>query len=765
MLLSLPISALLLALNATSTATPTKVTTTTTVTRPPSNELLKLDDHPSLPDAQPLTDPHDTADAPTINDFNVDDYVTDRNSSGAYFAYLGKMARTTTYAHLRIDMDLRSIRFNITRSCRDVQKVINATKTDEINDGHVWAVCDRLLTDFDNQEAIYLRDPGTERDLGRVKRQLGIILALGAGALLMAAVSALFGGHALASLTVESATTNHAIEVMQDHEKRITVIESRVKHLIRGLDQVQGEAYDALKRTVAYESYRRFGEVEASTRRIMRGWEKLFAHRLSPELVQADQLDGVMSRLDRLARKHGLEMVSSKKEDLFQFSASHVVTDTGKLIIFVHCPLVPQGGLLQVYRYMPVPIRPPQLDAFIVAQPEEEILAINAAQDSFRALSQRELDACERVKDTYFCRSANFYDKRVQDDCLVGLFRANPGAVHGACALDTHPLRDSLVALNGSAYALFLVHETPLSFNCEGDLRPRRSRAVSGTLLVRVPPRCTVATDSFVMEGVEQLDAPPVVEGLGVAYIGEMLSPDDISAIHHRATTSISAARGRQAVNVKDLRAGFEKERSLWTVSLTLWSVAVLVALLACCGGYAYCRRKLRPQPRRQRYCDYEDEPDGPFRPIYRRLRRRRRDNPSDATIETEMIDRPPNAPPNSPRPPPTATTQQSSQPLPFLDHDFAGANGACSRGCFVCRSGVQTLDQLQDLAEGRSSLMRAPGDAAGPDPAETSYHRKVWEFILHSQRSRQATSGQPSPPETGGQQQPTPSTTSTLPR
>ena len=547
--------------------------------------------------------------------FHPDDLITPHEGTGSYFAFLGKMARTTAYAHLRINVDVAGIRRNVSTSCQSLQnavpdKYMEASKII----GHLWKDCDRLLEDFDDQRSIYL----ARQDSSREKRQ---IMAFLGGLVFNSIVSAIFGSSSLASLA--GGTSEHAVEVMQDHETRVTILEKRVESINHALEYLHDNVAEDMLRLEAQVGLNQFHELESKVRRFMSGWENLFHHRLSPLLVRPESLKAVMARLSLAAQKHDLEMLSVDPEDLFQYPTSHLMTDDGKMIIFVHCPLVPKSGLLNVYRYVGIPMRPPQIDAHIMARPAHSILAINPSNEKFKVMSEQELNECSitkgkfpsldtteealfltgrpnltltlsfSLKGVYFCSRANYYDKRIQDNCLVGLFRASPSTVERACSIEQHPERDAVVALNGTHFALYLAKEASVGLDCSGQISPvKTSRPLIGTFLVHVPPTCTISTDSFVLEGTRLLDSPTVVEGLGISHLGALIPADSIAAMKRRIAeeaASVSASQGTQEVKITDLTKEFRKENQMVTRNLATWvltAVSALLSVFACC----YCR-------------------------------------------------------------------------------------------------------------------------------------------------------------------------------
>lgn len=530
---------------------------------------------------------------------------------GGYFLHLGQMTRTTAFGHLRVDIDLKEIRHNLTSKCASTLESIRHVRWMDQKFGyytsneltqvvlHIEAEtqgrCDEIKGGFDHLLASY---QGLEVQ-HREKRQL---LFMAAGAAIFAAISALFRAPALASLTMNTGMSNHAIATFQDHEKRLTVMETRMKWQDLAWNDLFENGKDGIILSYLNAAVRELDQTEADARRILTGWEALFHHRLSPSLVHTSQMDAAVDRLQDEARRHGMELVSRRKEDVFQYSTSHLMDKDGKVTILVHCPLVPRGGLMDVYRYVPVPAKLNRLDVYLVARPTQNILAINRGESSFRVLSEGDLSHCDKTRDVYYCRDANYYDKRLADDCLVAIHRQDAPVISSSCPIIAHPRRDMLVALNNSAYAVYQAKPSTLKIQCASN-PPIRTPPLVGTLEVTVPSHCVVTTSSFVMEGVQEIDAPTVLQGLTISSLEHGFSNDtfDALAAHlERAQREHATSQDPQEVRVKDLVTAFRAERAshifrIGAITGPVISFVVLICLVLAC--VRLCRKKQMGHP------------------------------------------------------------------------------------------------------------------------------------------------------------------------
>ena len=424
----------------------------------------------------------------------------------------------------------------------------------------------------------------------RHKRQillgLGALVAIG----LYAMFSSVFSSAALASLTIGTGTTDHAIEVMQDHETRLTILESRVKsaeHLLRHTyTHIQQQNADNLMHQIIYE--RTYMEQQA--RRIMDALMPLFHHRLAPQLVDNQLMANTIHRLDGRAHAIGLTMVTNRPEFAFQYDVSHMLFRNGTLHIYLHCPLVPEGSYLELYEFIPVPLPLVNGSIYILPNPEDKFLALSRDETVFRTLTREEIDDCTKIMDVTYCPRSNLMEKHSLPSCLMCLYQTRLMDAAKFCPVLVHPKRDYAVAINGTSFMLYQGVSGPVTRRCGKSITTIQ---MVGTHLISTPPGCTVSSRTFTYEGTITLEASDNLNIPQNIEPEQLITEDAMEAIKFQMATEqgkLDLMESPVDIHVHDLKAAFDAEKRHSVISLTMWT-ALIIVILVVIGCLATCWR------------------------------------------------------------------------------------------------------------------------------------------------------------------------------
>ena len=435
----------------------------------------------------------------------------------------------------------------------------------------------------------------THTRAARVRRQilLGIGVLIGIG--LYAMFSSIFSSAALASLTVGTGTTDHAIEVMQDHEARLTILESRVKsaeHLLRHTySKIQQQTAQNLMQQLVYE--RSFMEQQA--RRIMDALEALFHHRLAPQLVDNQLLANTIHRLDARAHAIGLTMVTNRPEFAFQYDVSHLLFRNGTLHVYLHCPLVPEGSYLELYEFIPVPLPLLNGSVYILPNPEEKFLALSRDETVFRTLTREEIDDCHKIMDVTYCPRSNLMQKNYHPNCLMSLYQTRMEDAAKHCPVMVHPQKDYAVAINASAFMLYQGTSGPVTRRCGKTITTVQ---LKGTHMVAAPPGCTISSRTFTYEGTITLEESDAINVPQNIIPEQLVTKDALEAIKFQMATEegmLALMHYPVDVHVHDLQAGFNAEKRHIAYTLTMWAAlicAVIIGIVCLVGGCCWKGRQ-----------------------------------------------------------------------------------------------------------------------------------------------------------------------------
>jgi hypothetical protein len=428
----------------------------------------------------------------------------------------------------------------------------------------------------------------------RVKRQffiLGFLLAMGIAAI----GSYLFSQNQVAQLSLSTGTDEHAIQVLQEHEAKTSINNRSIEilRLAEKADQRRLFSLDLVSLQIMGSLTK--DEAEKEIRRIITAVQLLSKNRLSPDLIQTDQLGQVVISLKDKAAKKGLVLGITSKEDIFRVDTSHIFFANRTLRIMVHVPAYRADGLLDLYEYVPVPL-PLTPTKFVVPTPVAGLLAVSPGKLLFRTMSHDTLHDCDRLLDLYFCHRQNMYDKRYTDDCMVALYNSDYGKVAEKCPVQVQPKEDFLVQLNSSHFILYQPELGDIDRRCGGIIQTAR---VKGIVTVVVGPGCRVDARSYIFDGALAIYNEGYELQQRVMNFSRVISPElreNLEKMKESELAELKLIGSSKGVFIRDLEREFAERRQTTVFAVTLMGLmgVVGVIVICLCGGRILhlCKKK-----------------------------------------------------------------------------------------------------------------------------------------------------------------------------
>jgi hypothetical protein len=418
--------------------------------------------------------------------------------------------------------------------------------------------------------------------LARPKRQV-FILAMLIGAGIMALASTLFSQAQLAQISINSGTNQLAVKIMQDHETRLTVDRRTLDLLKENERELNTAVRNLYYNVIAMKTTLVNNEVEKEVRRIMTGIQLLSQHRLSPVLIETDQLAGILEDVTLAAENKMLSLATKTPEDIFRFETSHLIFRNMTLRIFVHLPAYRKNALMDLLEFVHVPMSIGKVPRFVLPNPEAAILAISRTQNMFRAMEKSSLAECSRVGELYTCRQDNLYDRRFHDSCLVSLYSTDNAGITRNCRFVVQPASDFLAQLNGTTFLLYQHDPAYVELAC-GDAREKA--IFDGVRKVIVPPGCSVTTRSFVFDGAQSIfgDAVDVEQRVfsSVDIMTQSLLHQlgNISDENYARLAEMGSTKG---LKIKDIVKEFADQTTTSIITIGLGTCLLVILSCICC--------------------------------------------------------------------------------------------------------------------------------------------------------------------------------------
>ena len=426
----------------------------------------------------------------------------------------------------------------------------------------------------------------------RVRRQFLFGLGILAGVGIFALGSYLFSKLKLIdlSMSVAGGPNDLTVESLQDHERRITINEAAINHTQFALSAlakvVEAQEEESVLYRTVLNAEGAMISMESEVWRLLEGLKELSHLKFSSKLVPVAALRDAVQRLEDRLDILNLQILPTQTHEFYELDTSFLAFTNMTVRVFLHVPAYTRGSLLNLYKYIPCPLRVGP-DRVLLPSPEGTLLALNIqAQSQFRTMNAAELALCKSSGNRYYCPGQNFYRKTQEGSCLMNLFSNQLKLVVDSCRfkpLDSND--DYLIQLDATSFLLY--HHSNLQANlvCSGDSK-MRTENFAGLRKLTVPPGCTVATVFFTFEGeidVLMLDQRLTPRFQVAANFSKLLPYSVRKAELQEVMDQASLIGSEHGVKVKDLAKALIASRTVDTWEFSLGIVGTIVLLLVIC--------------------------------------------------------------------------------------------------------------------------------------------------------------------------------------
>jgi hypothetical protein len=304
----------------------------------------------------------------------------------------------------------------------------------------------------------------------------------------------------------------------QMHKTGINILTDNLLFLFKNTKNLQ---FDALEARV--EAATQFYEQEFE--RIFSGLETLHLQRLSPKLVAAKEIRESLDSMEILLKAEGLRLVNDRPDSLFKTETSHLFFNNGTMRIIVHLPCYRDGGILSLFRHIPLPISLTNSSLMAIST-EHTYLAVDSTGSLFKTFDTDTFQNCKRLNELWTCPNFNIYDRRTQDNCLVSLYHSRPQLISRNCNMKIFPPNDFITQINATTFIVLLSQPQQVERIC-----PKiKSRGLSdffsytGLVKIHLSPGCKAISNSFMFEADENVFGDPIDITLRIMNVTALLS-------------------------------------------------------------------------------------------------------------------------------------------------------------------------------------------------------------------------------------------------
>jgi hypothetical protein len=263
-------------------------------------------------------------------------------------------------------------------------------------------------------------------------------------------------------------TQNKLIEVIEDHEKRLERI-NRTLHSMMAIIEINTHfnsiQLDMLLRKVEQDIYRQ-------TQRITHAVQTAQMHRMSVDLLSAEQLKKLFKKLTLVAQKMNNQLLIDKPSDLFQLETTYLADDKD-IQLLIHVPSVPKEGLLDLFQLHPFPL-PLDGNHSLIPVVEDNVLALTSDYRKYHTqLSTTTLMGCQKLNTVYICERHGVLTKELNQTCVGALYLQDYDSAQKFCQIQVTPTKEIVFQLLGNWFLIY----SPIIFTsdvyCANNTRSR----------------------------------------------------------------------------------------------------------------------------------------------------------------------------------------------------------------------------------------------------------------------------------------------------
>jgi hypothetical protein len=226
-----------------------------------------------------------------------------------------------------------------------------------------------------------------------------------------------------------------------------------------------------------------------------------YMHRLSPALLEDDNLADVVDNIKHSAGREGYRAAVQLVEHLFQLDTSIITTSNGHTAIILHVPITKAEDELKIYRYisLPIAVGPKTLLSF---HPTHPIIAVDKHKRHFRTMTTDDLLRCKQRGYVTVCEDGNTILEAdstkwpalpTESRCTLALYKQRMEDAEADCPMTLSPFISTAIQTGPQTFVIYSQDEAPADIVCKD--REDSSFSVRAPRQdIKLPPGCELTT-------------------------------------------------------------------------------------------------------------------------------------------------------------------------------------------------------------------------------------------------------------------------------
>ncbi len=236
----------------------------------------------------------------------------------------------------------------------------------------------------------------------------------------------------------------------------------------------------------------KFGTAVAFSERLIK---TAYSNRLSPGALQLDALEEIVRYVNEVAANGDLLSFIHKPCNLFLVETSYVYKPDEKTFVLVlHVPLVTPHNLMPQFEFIPLPVYF-NFSSNVMVTPEvgaNNMIAVGHSE-SYQLLSSLDLQNCNKMGDTYFCKGRNVLLKDLTKTCLGALYLADQKNIQTKCKFMVHRAQEKIFRLVSHTYVVYSLGKISTNQVCP-KAKSISAVQISSGQTIRINPSCYIRT-------------------------------------------------------------------------------------------------------------------------------------------------------------------------------------------------------------------------------------------------------------------------------
>ena len=514
-----------------------------------------------------------------------------------YFQNIGLLHPSPSFGHVHFVVDTHIIANHMTEIKKAIIRIRQVVKTNAhpsvqtradnfLKRAHIDI--ETVMTEFSDLQTII---QGTNPDTHRVKRFLGLLLAM--GSLTMSLFNQAEILHLQGTVSDIATRQQHIVDILQEHEIDIHKLKHDVISISEGFTSLSNvvsadHAY-SLIHDAENEITMAMSEIRRTLSCMQGGLQQLLNNRVPLCFLDTTQMRTSIRNLARRADIHNLEVLDPHIAAFLQYETSLLMTN-GKMHIYTHVPLIDKKTSLDLMRFNNAPLRMSK-EAAVQLAPSETILAIG--RDGIHlTLTENSLERFLKYGQQYIGNAALTLNRQINSTCLGTIYSQNFEQMRIRCPLKFLKTSESFTRLAPNEFIFYTSEPQTIQLVCD---RKTTHIAVEHTHHFKMPSDCQISSKSQVIHTGHDIVMEEMIRqwptNWNVSHLLSDISHDTLLA--HIKEIHLETHAPTTAGDLSKLLNGTTGKTSMWVTTVVLMlSATIFIGLLGWLGYRYYVIQK-----------------------------------------------------------------------------------------------------------------------------------------------------------------------------